>query len=65
MISQACYALVTLLAFGYFAHVAGLFAAHKNVLPRVVDALLASFSLGLSLMLIGWLDSKAYPLYDG
>lgn len=62
---QACYALVTLLAFGYFAHVAGLFAAHKNVLPRVVDALLASFSLGLSLMLIGWLDSKAYPLYDG
>lgn len=63
--AQACYALVTLLAFGYFAKSAGLFASHKNVLPRVVDALLASSSLGASLMLIGWLSSNAYPLYDG
>mgnify|MGYP001335742924 CR=1 FL=1 len=32
-----CYALVTLTAFGYFARAAGLFEAHRNLLPRVVD----------------------------
>ena len=59
-----CFALVVIGSFGYFAHMTGLFARHEHMLPRVVDACLASASLCFSLCLLTALNSAAFPLYD-
>jgi len=64
-VAPICYAVVTIVSFAYFSRATGLTRKHENFLPRLADAVAAAASIGISLALIGWLDSKAWPLYDG
>ena len=58
------YALVTAIATGYFVVYTGMLGRHRHLIPRLVDAVMAAVSLGVSLILCGWLDTKAMPLYN-